>query len=251
MITRFMRFLSRRAAIVSGVVVFGIWIAASSVYHPLWLPTVPSVLEKLWGLVTDGSLSFLGTSGTTLLIGLAITFAVSAVLASLMAASDIIDDALLPYVNGFMAVPHIALIPMFTFIWGNSETTRIVTTISFVISPVILTWATALKVSPAELLEMSSSFGAGRLQRTRYVLLPGAIAPIITGLRIGVVQGIKGVVSAEVIIGVVGVGKLITTASHTFDIAALYAIVLVIIAISIASYLALTAIERRFTRWNA
>lgn len=243
--------LYRLAPVLSGVLVIGAWIIVSSLYQPLWLPSFWSVVEKLWTLITDGSLSFLGTSGFTLLVGLAITFALAAVIASLMAASRVLDDAFLPFVNGFMAVPHIALIPMFTFIWGNGELTRIVTTISFVISPVILTWATALKASPAELLEMSAAFGARPLQRTRFVRLPGAIAPIITGLRIGVVQGIKGVVSAEVIIGVVGIGQLITTASHTFDIAQLYAIVIIIIAISITSYLLLMTVERKFTRWNA
>jgi NitT/TauT family transport system permease protein len=244
------RLIARRADVVSGIVVLVAWFAASELWHPMWLPTIPSVLDELWVLIASGSLAALGETGITLLIGLVATFVIAGVLASAMAASATVEESLLPFVNGFLSVPHIALIPMFTFIWGNSELTRVVTTVSFALAPVILTWMTALKASPADLTEMAASFGAGSIARTRFVRLPSAVAPIIAGLRIGVVQGIKGVVSAEVIIGVVGVGKLITTASHTFNMAQLYAVVLVIVAISIVSYLALTAVEQRVTRWN-
>lgn len=244
------RLIYRRADVASAIVVVAAWFAASELLYPLWLPTIPSVLEELWALIASGSFAPLGETGVTLLIGLAATFVIAAVVASVMASSTTAEESLLPFVNGFLSVPHIALIPMFTFIWGNSELTRIVTLVSFALAPVILTWMTALKASPPDLTEMAASFGAGSIARTRYVRLPSAVAPIIAGIRIGVVQGIKGVVSAEVIIGVVGVGKLITTASHTFNMAQLYAVVLVIIAISIVSYLALTAVERRVTRWN-
>jgi NitT/TauT family transport system permease protein len=247
---RLTQFAARRADVISGAAVLVAWFLIAEIWHPLWLPTLPSVVGELWTLISDGSLSFLGATGSTLLVGLVVTFAISAVVAVLMASSEIIEEALLPFVNGFLAVPHIALIPMFTFIWGNGELTRILTTISFALSPVILTWTAALKSSPADLSEMALSFGAGRLARGRYVRMPAAIAPIIAGLRIGVVQGVKGVVSAEVIIGVVGVGKLISTASATFNISELYAVVIIIVAISIVFYLLFTVIENRITQWN-
>jgi ABC-type nitrate/sulfonate/bicarbonate transport system permease component len=216
----------------------------------MWLPTLPSVVSKGWSLVTSGALSVLGTTCITLLIGLAATFVLSAILAGIMATSEIGEKSLLPFINGFMSIPHIALIPMFTFIWGNGDLTRIITTVSFALSPVVLTWSAALKAPPADLTEMAASFGAGPTSRTRYVRLPFAAASLIAGLRLGLVQGIKGVVSAEVLIGVVGIGKIITTASQTFDITRLYAIVLIIILLSIACYLVLAAIENRMTRWN-
>jgi ABC-type nitrate/sulfonate/bicarbonate transport system permease component len=242
--------LAQRADLVSGVLVLLTWYLVAQVWHPLWLPTLPSVLREMWTVVSDGTLSVLGTTATTLVMGLAVVFGIAAVFASVMAAGEIPEQSLLPFVNGFMAVPHIALIPMFTFIWGNGELTRVITTISFAFSPVVLTWLAALKSPPAELMEMAAAFGAGSTSRLRYVRIPNAAAPLLAGVRIGVVQGIKGVISAEVLIGVVGVGKVITTNSQTFDIPQLYAVVLVIILLSIASYLLLSMIENRMTRWN-
>lgn len=249
--TTIRRVLSGREGIASGVLVLLAWYLAAQLWHPHWLPTLPSVLREVWTMLTNGELSVLGTTARTLVLGLVIVFALSAVAATIMASTEIGEQALLPYVNGFMAVPHIALIPMFTFIWGNGDLTRIITTISFAIAPVILTWAPALKAPPADLTEMAESFGASTFARARYILIPNAAAPLIAGVRIGIVQGIKGVISAEVLIGVVGLGKIITTASQTFEIAHLYAIVLAIIALSIIFYLLLTSVEKRMTRWSS
>ncbi len=244
------RLLAKRADVVSALAVLLAWIVISEVWHPMWLPTVPSVLRELWELVQGGAFAFLGETGLTLLIGLLVSFVIAGAIASIMAASPTVEEALLPFVNAFLATPHIALIPVFTFIWGNGEITRIVTTVSFALSPVILTWVAALKAAQPDHLEMGSAFGAGALARTRFIRLPAAVSPMIAGVRIGVMQGIKGVVSAEVIIGVVGIGKLVTTASHTFNMAQLYAVVLLIIALSVLVYVLLTRIEQSVTRWN-
>ncbi|MGB4136565.1 MAG: ABC transporter permease subunit [Microbacterium sp.] len=245
------RLLARRADVVSALVALLLWIVVSEVWQPMWLPRIPDVGRELGKLLTDGSLSALGTTGFTLAVGLLATFVAAGAIAAAMASSATIEEGLLPFVNGFLSTPHIALIPMFTFIWGTSETTRIVTTISFAIAPVILTWTAALKETHPHLMEMATSFGAGAGTRTRYVRLPGAVSPLIAGLRIGVMQGIKGVVSAEVIIGVVGIGKLVTTASHTFNMPQLFAVIILIIALSVIVYAILTRIESRVTRWNS
>lgn len=246
-----LKLAARRADVVSGLIAIIAWLVINGVWHPAWLPSLASVLRQFADLITSGSLSVLGATAVTLAIGLLVTFVAAAVIASAMAANEIVEQSLLPFVNGFLAVPHIALIPMFAFIWGNGELTRIVATVAFALSPVILTWTTALKSTPASLNEMASAFAAGPAARVRWVKIPAAAAPLIAGVRIGVVQGIKGVVSAEVIIGVVGVGKLVTTASHTFDIPQLYAVVLLIIVVSIVAYVLLTAIENRMTRWTS
>lgn len=244
------RTLSRFAAVISFIGLLLVWAGVHAIWTPMWLPAELSVGRELWDLVTGGSLAQLDTTASTLGLGLLVTFAIAAVTAAVMASSEVAEKALLPFVNGFLATPHTALIPVFTFIWGHGEITRVLATVAFALSPVILTWESAIKSYPIDLVEMASSFGAGQASTARYVRLPSAAAPLVAGVRIGVVQGIKGVVTAEVIIGVVGVGQLITQASQTFDIARLYAIVVVIIFISLVSYAVLSAIENRMTSWN-
>ena len=83
----------------------------------------------------------------------------------------------------------------------------------------------------------------------RAVVLPAVAPLLLNGARLAVVQAIKGLVTAEMIIGVVGVGKLIVTASETFDMPQLYAVVLTIVAVSVAAYVVLSALEHRASRW--
>ncbi|WP_283133334.1 ABC transporter permease [Rhizohabitans arisaemae] len=243
-----MRFV--RPELLSAAGLIALWQLIAVALRPAWLPTVDSVAVELWELTTTGALGVVGGSLVTLLIGMVVVFVVAGVSALLLAGSEVLDEALSPLINASMATPHIALIPVFTFIWGLEETTRIVTVVAFALFPVILTWVTAIKEVPGDLVEMSSAFGASRLKRLRYVVVPSAATLLLTGVRIGVVQGIKGLVSAEIVIGVVGLGKLVTVASQTFDVVQLYAVLVVILGLSIVSYVVLTRLETRASAWN-
>src|SRR5690606_8444534 len=99
------------------------------------------------------------------------------------------------------------------------------------------------------LIEMSRSYEATRSQLARTVYVPSVAPLLLTGLRIAVVQAIKGVISAEVIIGTIGIGRLLTIQSATFNIAGVWAVIVLIIVFSIASYALLTWLETRASRY--
>jgi ABC-type nitrate/sulfonate/bicarbonate transport system permease component len=226
-----------------------LWELDSSLRHPSWLPTVESVASSWWRLVTGGAFHVAVTSLETLAIGLAVVLAAGAVAAGLLARFRLLDEALTPLLNAAMATPVVALVPVFVLIWGFSDTTRVIAVVAFAFAPLVLQWIVALKSVPEHLTEMSYAFAAGRLARVRTIVLPAVAPLLLNGARIAVVQAIKGVITAEMIIGVVGVGKLIVTASETFDMAQLYAVVLTVVAVSVASYVVLSTLEHRSSRW--
>ncbi len=243
------RRLTRAPQLLTAILVVGVWEILAVTTRPKWLPTVESVVSSWWQLVESGAFRVVTGTLVTLGIGLAVVFVVAAIISSLLAWSRLLDEAITPLLNAIMATPSIALIPIYIFIFGLGNTTRVVTIIGFALLPVTLDWITALKEVPRQLLEMSSSFGASRRAKVLTILLPSAAPLLLTGLRIGVVQAIKGVVAAEIIIGVVGIGQLLVEASLTYDIPQLYAVVLTILAASIVSYLIVNFWERRTSRW--
>ena len=223
-----------------------VWWAASATTGLRWLPSPAEVGVAWWDLVRAGDLAALSSTARTLAIGLAIVFVVGSLLAALLAASPLMEAATEPFVNAALATPTIALIPVFITLWGFKDTTRVATVISFSLFPVVVTWVEAVKNAPAPLLEMSRAFTAGPVRRLRSIVLPAAAPMLVTGVRIGVVQGIKGVVSAEVLVGVIGVGRLLQESA--FDLPRLYAVVLTLIVISIVVYMALFAVDERMSR---
>lgn len=233
----------------TAIAFFAAWEIWSTASHPYWLPSVQSVASSWWKLVDTGAFGVATTSLRTLGIGLAVVAGLAAVLAGLLANVRLLDEALTPLINAAMSTPLVALVPVFVLVWGYSDTTRVVAVVSFALFPLVLQWIVALQGVPAELREMSYSFAGSRLSRVRTIVLPAVAPLLLNGARIAVVQAIKGLVTAEMIIGVVGVGKLIVTASDTFDMPQLYAVILTVVAASIVSYLVLSTAEARASRW--
>ena len=223
-----------------------VWEVCAHAFEPRWLPPVSSIVVAGVDLVQDGRLLLLGSTAQTLLIGMVISFGAAAVLALIIASSDLIEKATDPFVNAALATPTLALIPVFILIWGYDDVTRIATVVSFALFPVVVTWAEGVKGVPDDLLEMSRAFTASRQRQLRSIVLPAAAPMIITGLRIGTMQGIKGVVSAEVIIGVIGIGQLLREAQFRLDY--LYAVITILLILSVVVYFLLFTAETRVSQ---
>ena len=225
-----------------------LWEGIVRLLHPAWLPPATAVGAAWWQLAASGQLSEIANSARTLVMGLAIVFVVGAILAISVGRSGVLREALTPYFNAALAIPTIALIPAFILIWGLSDVTRVATVVSFALVPLVVQWAVVSRDPPTDLLEMARSFDATRVRRLIAIVLPVSAPVIITGVRIAVVQGIKGVVSAEILAGVIGTGKLLQTAMVTFDLPRLYAVILTLLVVTFVVYLALERLERRASR---
>ncbi len=226
------------------------WESVSRLFGPQWLPSVTSIAAEWWLMASEGQFTVLASSLQVMAIGAIIMFVIAGVVAIMMASSRLIEEAVNPFINASLATPNIALIPVFTLLWGFSDITRVATIISFGFGPVVVMWAGALKEQPPQLIEMATSFGARRFALLSSVVLPAAAPLLITGVRIGVIQAIKGLISAEVIVGVIGVGKLLKVASLTFNMPGVYAVIFTIVGVSIVSYAVLSWLERRSSRWS-
>lgn len=242
--------LAKWAPILTVIGLLTIWELSALTLRPTWLPRLYDTIGELVAYLSNGSLLVLGGTLRILLIGLGTSMAIAGTLAVAMAISPTLEAAVRPLLNALLTIPNIALIPVFIFIWGFGDETRIVTVVAYGIVGLTITWTEALLVTPPEFDEMAFSFGASRPRRLISVTLPGAAPMLLTGLRIVIVQGIKGVVTAEMVIGVVGFGQLLRFAANTFNMAQVYAIILIIIMVSMASYLTIMAIERYATRWD-
>lgn len=244
------RALRRLSPLLTFVLVLAIWQFASVTFELRWLPDLRDISGGVVKLVTSGDFAAAGVSTLrTLGLGLGVTLLIGGVMAVALAVSDVIDEALTTVLSALMAVPSVALIPVFILVWGLDDLTSVASIVSFAVLPLTLQWATALREVPAHLVEMSRSFGSTPLQVGRTVYLPSVAPLLLIGVRVAVVQGIKGVISAEVIIGTIGVGKLLTQQSQAFNMAGVWAVIVLIIGASIASYAFLAWLEGRASRW--
>jgi ABC-type nitrate/sulfonate/bicarbonate transport system permease component len=226
-----------------------VWEACGRLAGVSWLPPASTVLARWWRLLLSGELAVLGGTLQTFLVGMLATLALAALLTAALASSRLLEEACGVFLNVMVTLPTVALVPVFMLVWGIGEVTRVMTVVFFALFPVVITWLAAVRDVPQPFLEMAHSFNAGRFRRLTLIILPAAAPLMLTGLRIGIVQGLKGVVSAEILIAVIGIGRTLRAAAASYEMDYLYAVILTLLGLSIISYFALDFLEHRASRW--
>lgn len=99
-------------------------------------------------------------------------------------------------------------------------------------------------------LRAARSLGASRWQVLWFVVLPGALPEILTGLRIGLGVGWSTLVAAELIAATRGLGFMVQSAGEFLATDVVLAGIAVIALIAFALELGLRALQRRLTPWH-
>jgi NitT/TauT family transport system permease protein len=142
-------------------------------------------------------------------LGGAITVGVG--LAVLMSQSRWIRWSLYPIAVMISTIPVLAMVPMFTFWFGYTFTSRTFVVILFAIFPIVTNTLFGLKLVPPEYDELLALQGGSRLSRLRKLQLPAALPAIFTGIRASAGLTVIGAIVGDFFFqqGNPGIGMLI------------------------------------------
>jgi len=193
------------------------------------LPPLSAVLVKMVEIVPQANfLIALGITARCFLWGVGLAIVIGVPLGVLMGRSVILDRLVLPWVNMFISAPLSALVPVLMVLFGFGEETVIITTFLFAVWIIILNArAGVMQISPS-LVEMARSFGATGWQAFSSIYVWAALPEILAGVRIGVIRGVKGVIVGQLLVSVVGFGKLFEIYSSNFLMLHFWALLLVL-----------------------
>jgi ABC-type nitrate/sulfonate/bicarbonate transport system permease component len=167
-----------------------------------------------------------------------------------LGSSEYVWRAFRPVIEFFRTVPGNVLIPLAILIWGLSIHSAV-----FLIafgcswSLIIQTMYGARDVQSGA-RETARAFQLNLTERIRYVVVPSALPHIATGLRIASATALIIAISAEILIGVEGLGRDIALARGAGDVAQMYGLILASGLLGIAIHLVFSATERRLLRWH-
>jgi ABC-type nitrate/sulfonate/bicarbonate transport system permease component len=218
--------------------------ARSGAISPLFFPKASSMFEALWqgltttappGAIVSGSIrDHLLYSMSNLGMGLAIACVVGIPAGLLMGGNKYVEKILSPYVWALASVPRIALVPLFILFLGFSVKMQVtIITLSAVFPIIINSWA-GVKTTDKSLLSAAKVFGANRLQLYMRVVLPYTLPFIISGIQQGIGRGLVAVIIAEIFGGSRGLGYLVSRSADTFDSALMYAVLFLLVVVSLS-----------------
>ncbi|MEU8800194.1 ABC transporter permease subunit [Spirillospora sp. NPDC048819] len=146
------------------------------------------------------------------------------------------------------ALPMAPFYPLFVLWLGLGDGSEIAFGAIHGIMPVILMTMTAAAAVEPSVLDSGRAMGAGRLRRALHLIVPACLPDIVGALKIGAALSLLGVLLAELMISVDGVGTFIALQITNQRAAALDAMVIVVCAGALAVNAALSAAERRASR---
>lgn len=182
-------------------------------------------------------------------IGFPIAVSGGVVVGMLMGRFRVIEWSFDIYVNVFLSLPLVALVPVILLVFGLDRTSIIVVILIYTFFVVVVNTFSAVRAVDPHLMEMGRAFGANELQVLVRIVLPAALPLTLTGVRIAAGRSIKGVIIAEQIIGLVGLGGLVQRYGGAFLVEDLYAVILFIGLAGMLSMETVRVGEARLLPW--
>jgi len=212
----------------------------------------PSLIAaKLYELLTHHDIyRHMSVTLAEIAMGYSLGAAIGLSLGFILGRSQFLSAALQPYIIGLYSIPKIALAPVF-IVWlglGIASKVAVVFVASFFL--VFFNTYSGLISINEELVRLARLMGASWPQTVARVILPAAAPQIFLGLRTAVPYAVIGAVIGEYIGSSEGLGYFILYASQTYDAAALFAGIIILVAIVFIANFGLNWLEGRVIRWR-
>ena len=141
-----------------------------------------------------------------ILAGFFIAIAIGVPLGLLIGKYRRVSELFMPAIEVLRPIPAIAWVPMAIMLWPNNESSIVFITFIGAFFPILLNTIHGVHTMDGVLMRAGRCLGANELQLFWYVILPGSLAHVFTGLAVGMGVAWVSLIAAEMISGQFGVG---------------------------------------------
>jgi NitT/TauT family transport system permease protein len=216
---------------------------------PEFVLPAPSVIIasmiKWWQPLLENA----GQTLFTTTIGFAIAIVFGLVVGVAIGSSSLIYRGVYPLLIAFNSVPKVAIVPILVIWFGINALPAIITAFAISFFPIVVNVATGIATVEPELRDVLRALGARPLDIVIKVGLPRAMPYFFASLKIAITVAFVGSITAETVAANAGIGHLMILASSRFDVALVFAGMIVAGIMGILMYALATIIETRTTRW--
>jgi ABC-type nitrate/sulfonate/bicarbonate transport system permease component len=248
--------MSRRALLVaveigvSALIVALLWIwtaGAGSYYYPP-LGDVLTAFKDTWLFERFGedvipSLLRLGA-------GYAIAVVAGIALGVLLGRRPALRRMASPIIEFMRAIPAPALIPFAILVLGVEDDAKIFLIAVVCIFPVLLNTIDGVAGVEPTLLDTTTVYRIGTVDRLRLVVLPAAAPQIFAGLRTSLSLSLILMVISEMVASANGIGYFILEAQRSFAITEMWSGILLLGLLGYLFNFVFTLVERRILAWH-
>lgn len=235
-------------------VVLAIWeaIAHSGMISPLLLPTIEKVAHEFWQMTVSGDLIFHGSiTLQRALIGFVSAIVAGIIIGTALARIRIVSRILEPvFIFGY-PIPKISLYPIFIFIFGFGDASKIVLVFLECLYPITIQSMYGMRNAERVLVWAAQNAGSSNMRLFWRVLVPSAAPAIFAGIRIALPISMIVTIITELIGESRGLGYVVAFASASFEPARAMAAFVAIAAIGFTFDRSLNWLRQKVIYWQA
>jgi ABC-type nitrate/sulfonate/bicarbonate transport system permease component len=225
--------------------------ARSGAVTPFQLPTLSSVLVRIWTNAVSGDL-FLNTAVTVYraLAGFAIAAVLGVSLGMAMSRVAIVRWFFDPIVSVGFPMPKVAFLPVIILWLGVYDASKITMIVVDAAFPVITATIVGIQSVDKYLLWSARNLGASNRAILWQIVLPAALPQILTGLQVALPIALILAVFTEMVMGGYGLGGAMMNASRFADSRGVFAGILEIAVVGYVMVQGMAILRRRLLRWH-
>lgn len=185
-----------------------------------------------------------------LLGGLLIGVASGLLFGLIIGTSRRVDSITQPYMWGMFTTPDVAFVPVVIIWFGFGTTTKVLMVTFAVMIPMAIAVRDGVRTMDDSILRAAVSYCANGRDLFRKVILPATVPSVANGVRNGISKGFTGVLVVEMTVGSSGLGRQVIYTMIQFDMARMFAFVVVLVVIAIALIGLSKRVEATSSRWR-
>jgi NitT/TauT family transport system permease protein len=211
------------------------------------------VAVSLWKGIQNGTV-LIGIAGSMwrLFRGYTAALVIGLMLGLVLARVRPIKETLGLLVMGLQALPSICWLPLALLWFGLNERAILFVVVMGAVFSIAQSTEDGIRNTPPVYLKAARNLGARGLRIYSAVVLPAAFPNIVTGMKLGWSFAWRSLMAGELLYALPGLGHLLTMGRELNDMSQVLAVIVVIIALGLATdRLVFGTMERRLReRWG-
>jgi NitT/TauT family transport system permease protein len=222
------------------------------IVNKLYLASPTQIASELWSLIANNILpEHLWVTLQEFFVGFGFSVVLGILLGIVVATNPTFERFSQPYFSTLMSIPKVAIMPLITIWFGIGLESKSILIFSFAFFPVFYNTISGIKQTSENHLKVARVFEANNLQVMWKVLLPSALPTIFAGLKVAAATGFVGAIFSEMLSSKSGLGNLLTKASQLYKTGELFAIILLVTALSVGIIKLIEVIEKKIVlKWK-
>ncbi|WP_369274681.1 ABC transporter permease [Streptomyces sp. R11] len=216
-----------------------------------YFPPTSRIAAALADEVTDSAFwSALGDTLTGWALGLAIASCAGIVVGVVVSVVPYLREVTASTIEFLRPIPSVALIPLAVLLYGTELRSVLLLVVYASFWQVLIQVLYGVQDVDPVADETARSYGLGTWARIRHVLWPTALPYVMTGVRLAAAVALILAITAELVIGAPGLGKLIGVAQASQAVPEMYALIVVTGLLGLLINVGARTVERRALAWH-